>query len=125
MALLSPLWSFTRWERNLCGKRRTYRRTGLAQNGSLQLSADGVDLRQLLIHRHKLVRLASDQGAWTSSGFDDCFDNAVEEFDLLRSSLGQQRIDPLSEVTRIFFALQEQQSAWRNVQSFRHRDNGV
>jgi len=42
------------------------------------------------------------------SGFNHRFDDAMKKFYLLRSRLGEERVDLLSDFTRIFFAFQKQ-----------------
>ena len=41
------------------------------------------------------------------SGFEENLDNAVNHFKLLRVALGEERINPLADVSWVFFPFQE------------------
>jgi hypothetical protein len=56
------------------------------------------------------------------SGFEENLDNAVNHFKLLRVARGKERINPLADVSRIFFPFQEQENARRHGKTFGHCD---
>jgi hypothetical protein len=57
--------------------------------------------------------------------FSDDFDDPVRQLKLLWSTGSEECIDTLSDVTWIFFSLQEQEDIWLNAQSLCHRYNGI
>ena len=59
------------------------------------------------------------------SGFEENLDNAVNHFELLRVALCEKRINPLADISRVFFSFQEQKSAWGQSKTFGHGDDRV
>lgn len=54
-------------------------------------------------------------------GFNDNFDDPMHELELLRCAAGEQSVDTLSNIARLFFSFKEQQSAWLNPDPLCHR----
>jgi hypothetical protein len=59
------------------------------------------------------------------SGFEENLNNAVNHFKLLWVALCEKRINALADISRVFFSLQEQKSAWGQSKTFGHGDDRV